>query len=534
MLTVIVKLIGAFIVKLIGAFLLLIGILSVVHFPLLGLCQLASSFLLLMPKRSLMTMGISATTGAVVVVILQAFFIFGHACRDRKEPIVRESKRARYLGQLASREAERRSQAMAQNTRERDYYIQHEAEIERNIEDCIKWKDYRTAITHSGQYLKYSNTTIRTLHEKATALFEAHKTPGLRRPAKNSHELRIVHEELMDASLKNMLNWHVVTDKMGVLDDSYIRMTLNDLYLDAKNRRLFRHHDGFANHVNIYLYLSQEHFMSRNGQQIAHLNMHHRIHGNIPSITMHESRNQQNTHIASKYGLFASKYGLSEQERRFIYRMTTRAADRAYEESESKYPVKYPLEPGWNRDHALNEAMQWLHSEAQAVEQAEAQVAKMLGLTRQQHEEICLEGLTKNWPQSSWEPMHEEIAQEEALLRELAHFRRSAKGDAVPIPTASNKSIVVSQQRSRYEDLYRYGENSYRNPVGTKQSIELKNGITYTGVILRLDTNSVTIQYGHGTKAFDKHDLTESTRILCFRHEHAHSWAINVMREDGK
>jgi hypothetical protein len=210
-----------------------------------------------------------------------------------------------------------------------------------------------------------------------------------------------------------MLAWHVVIENMGKVSESYLRKTLNDLYREAGQKRIFKYHDGYATQVLIYLYASRDHYESGEGQWVAMLS-EHKDYDKSPQISI------RNDLVAQQDQPDSIKFGFSEPERKLIFTMIGRAEDRASNESEIRYPVGNVLDSRWNSDgkegaRAL-ERMGYMDSLAANYKE---KIAQQLGLSISLLAEINIEGLTKNWPLASQNANASQLSQEQDAFQSL-------------------------------------------------------------------------------------------------------------------
>lgn len=244
-------------------------------------------------------------------------------------------------------------------------------------------------------------------------LLEDHSTPSSTPSSTTIVGTTIVGEKIMDSRLKNMLLWHVVIENMGKLSESYLRKTLNDLYREAGQKRIFKCHDGCATQILIYLYTSRDHYESGEGQWVAMLS-EHKDFDKSPQISI------RNDLLAQQDQPDSIKFGFSEPERKLIFTMIGRAEDRASNESEIRYPVGNVLDSRWNSDgkegaRAL-ERMGYMDSLAANYKE---KIAQQLGLSISLLAEINIEGLTKNWPLASQNANASQLSQEQDAFQSL-------------------------------------------------------------------------------------------------------------------
>jgi hypothetical protein len=156
------------------------------------------------------------------------------------------------------------------------------------------------------------------------------------------------------------------------ITEADLRTLLEKRYEVASQRSGFRYHEH-PTVVAIYAYPSREHAESGMGQWSGMLL---KTPGNsVPRITIHPS--------VSKPSTEEERLGLSEVQRRDIFKRIVEAEDRGQADAELKYPTDYVKQAKLASE--LSEA----NKDA---------LAKELKLTSDQLREIAEEGLTKNWP----------------------------------------------------------------------------------------------------------------------------------------
>jgi ribosome maturation factor RimP len=84
----------------------------------------------------------------------------------------------------------------------------------------------------------------------------------------------------------------------------------------------------------------------------------------------------------------------------------------------------------------------------------------------------------------------------------------------------------------RYDALYSFCATKFRAPIGRTITIQLKVGKLLKGEIARVDEENVSLKIGGATLAFPKEDLSETSRIACFKHDYAHFWATKKLAEE--
>jgi hypothetical protein len=151
-----------------------------------------------------------------------------------------------------------------------------------------------------------------------------------------------------------------------------LRTLLERRYELASQRSGFRYHEH-PTVVAIYAYPSREHAGSGMGQWVGMLLQ--TSSDSVPMIAIHPSVGKPSTK--------EERFGLTEVQRRDVYKRIVEAEDRGQVDAELKHPTDYV------RQARLASELSEANKDA---------LAKELKLTSNQLSEIVEEGLAKNWP----------------------------------------------------------------------------------------------------------------------------------------
>jgi len=207
-------------------------------------------------------------------------------------------------------------------------------------------------------------------------------------PATDSLRYEILDEETHDSQIKAQVVLQVLVQ--GDLRESSLRLLLEELYAEAMGKQGFQYHDGTTN-VYIYLFSSKEYAASRY-QWVAMLEKS--FSDASPKITV--DRDRLEDYISPSQSTL--RYGLTEGQRRVIFKDIVRAEDRARAESMVTYPDLLPSAPGYSQDAFLAQLGQQMGEQERLTESYKSALAREHGLTREQLDDIESEGLREDWP----------------------------------------------------------------------------------------------------------------------------------------
>ena len=138
----------------------------------------------------------------------------------------------------------------------------------------------------------------------------------------------ILDEEVYDAPIKTQVTLRLLVS--GHITDDGLRNLLSKLYSEVHNRRGFKYHSN-PTHIFIYAYTDKE----RAESGIQWIAMLSKVgEGDKPKISVKDSQIK---------GLLAKpeiKFGLSENQRKQIWKEIIMAEDRASQEAEARYPLE--------------------------------------------------------------------------------------------------------------------------------------------------------------------------------------------------
>jgi DNA-directed RNA polymerase subunit RPC12/RpoP len=208
------------------------------------------------------------------------------------------------------------------------------------------------------------------------------------KPRSSLPKYEVVDRDTHESPIKSQIEVHAVVS--GKITEGGIREMLNKLYAEAQTARGFKYNRGRPSHILVYVYTSQEHFESGRGQHIAMLSKM----GNDAraDITVKSD-------VIKQLGMKPEvKYGLSESERRAIFKLIGKAEDRANAEAQRLYPVPDLLSPGYSQTQAETQSLKQMEKGDRLREKYTEEIAHRYGITVEELQQIGFEGLRKNWP----------------------------------------------------------------------------------------------------------------------------------------
>jgi len=151
-------------------------------------------------------------------------------------------------------------------------------------------------------------------------------------PPVEKHEIvklnyTVLSENIHDVPIKTQVELNILVS--GDISDTGLRKLLNELYSSIKARTGFQYHTSPTN-IYIYAFTSKDRYESASGQWIAMLQ---KSPGDLkPTISI-------NQHQIAQLGKKPEKrFGLSEEERKKIWKEIIQIEDNALKEAEEKFP----------------------------------------------------------------------------------------------------------------------------------------------------------------------------------------------------
>lgn len=218
-------------------------------------------------------------------------------------------------------------------------------------------------------------------------------SPGGIASSTDMPDFEIIDEETHDSPIKAQVVIRAVVKERAA--EGELRALLMKLYDRAMEKTGFQYHDRVTN-AYIYLFTSEEHAVS-GYQWVAMLDKSFDDPG--PSITIDEARLELYFNPPEP----VARFGLTESQRKEIFKDIVRAEDRAMKESMAKYPDLLPSDPGYSQDAFWEQANRQMDEQDRLTEIYKDALAEEHGLTRDELREIGLEGMNKQWPMPAYE-----------------------------------------------------------------------------------------------------------------------------------
>lgn len=184
----------------------------------------------------------------------------------------------------------------------------------------------------------------------------------------------VVDEKISDTPIKTQIEQHVIAS--GVPTRAELEAEILQRYRSAKSRRGFRHHNP-ATSVYIYVYGTKEQASAGQGLWIGMVAMGPSDKGE-PRVSINEER------LAALSRDPEERFGLSEQERKEVFRDVVAAEDRATREAAARVPD--------------SEIMKQIDVQRELMQEYKTDLAQTYSLTEDQLSQITVEGITKGWP----------------------------------------------------------------------------------------------------------------------------------------
>jgi len=196
----------------------------------------------------------------------------------------------------------------------------------------------------------------------------------------------VLDEDVYDAPVKTQVRLEILVS--GQVSKPALETLLRSLYSSTRQRRGFKFHES-PTHIFIYAYTSRDHAESGMGQWIAMLSR--KGENAEPEIDMND---RQLSQVGARP---EERFGLSEAKRKQIFSEIVKAEDRAEKEAEAKYPLSDPSRPG-DSESFLRKVERYSALKEKLNEKYNDELAAQYGLTRQQLDEVGMEGMIKDWP----------------------------------------------------------------------------------------------------------------------------------------
>lgn len=184
----------------------------------------------------------------------------------------------------------------------------------------------------------------------------------------------MVEEKIYDEPIKTQIEQHIIV--FGIPTKKQLEAEILKRYQSAKARRDFVHHNTATN-IYIYVYGTQEQASTGLGLWIGMLAMGPMDKGE-PKVLINEAR------LASLSQQPEERMGLSEQDRRQVFREIAASERRAANEATARIPD--------------SRIMEQIQLERELGQKYKMELARKYGLTEDQLGEITVEGVTMGWP----------------------------------------------------------------------------------------------------------------------------------------
>lgn len=206
-------------------------------------------------------------------------------------------------------------------------------------------------------------------------------------------QFEIIDEETHDSPIKAQVVFRAVVT--GDVTESGLRALLQKLYDDAMEKSGFQYH-ARTTHVFAYVYTSEEHAVS-GYQWVAMLEKTAATPG--PKVSIDESRLEMYLNPPEP----ESRFGMTESQRREIFKDIVRTESRARREATARYPDLSPVDPGYSQDAFMEQLDTQMDEQDRLTEIYKNDLAEEHDLTRAELREITQEGMRMQWPMPEFE-----------------------------------------------------------------------------------------------------------------------------------
>lgn len=206
----------------------------------------------------------------------------------------------------------------------------------------------------------------------------------------------ILNEEVYEVPGKAQVEIKMLVS--GQISEAGLRLLLNKTYISVKSRKGFKYHDS-PTVIAIYAFTSKE--KANSGTQWIGMLIKGPRDGPTVSISKDTLSLYQSPPKPEE------KFGLSETRRKQIFQEYIKVEDKAMIQAEKKHPLntdaylvgEYPSDSELREINKKNEELM-----RSLQEQYKNQIAKKCNISREQLEQICIEGVNKDWPMPVWGP----------------------------------------------------------------------------------------------------------------------------------
>ena len=184
----------------------------------------------------------------------------------------------------------------------------------------------------------------------------------------------LIDEKIYDQPIKTQIEQHIVVS--GVPSKANLEAEISERYRTALARRGFRYHNPPTN-IYIYVFGSEEQARAGQGLWVGMLAKSYSDKG-IPQVLVNEER------LGALSAAPKERHGLSEAERKQVFREIAAAEDRATREAMARV--------------SDSEIMKQIDLERELTQKYKTEVARKRGLTYDDLFEISVEGVKMGWP----------------------------------------------------------------------------------------------------------------------------------------
>lgn len=241
---------------------------------------------------------------------------------------------------------------------------------------------------HFSKPVKIGVTVLIAILAIVSIATEEETTTAPTKSVVNLPAYEIWKQDKYDAPIKTQLTIEAVVS--GEITEQSLKNLLQELYSKANATRGFKYHGGKPTHIFIYLHPTKAHAEAGMGQWLAMLS---KVGDGAPIETKVRTERVESLRVAPE-----EKFGLTEGERKEIFKAIVLAEDKATADAERLYPLPDPSKGGYSQEEAQKQFLKQAEANNDLREKHTKEIADKFGLTSEQLRAISVESFEKNWP----------------------------------------------------------------------------------------------------------------------------------------
>lgn len=212
------------------------------------------------------------------------------------------------------------------------------------------------------------------------------------------------HQELASLPIDKKMGYRVVVS--SEIKENQVRPTVEKMIADITSK------DNDIDEISLLLYSDKE--LANGMYDVARATWapNGKLGNVTPEIAKTNNRNNYKLEIQiaenleqylQKRAQSEEKFGLTEVERRQIFKAIVAAEDKAQAEADRKYPVSGRSTWGLSKSELRSQIDKNIDLMRHLEKQYKKELSKKYGLTQEQLKKISLEGVVERWPMSKFE-----------------------------------------------------------------------------------------------------------------------------------